>query len=128
MTNFVVLSPCRLQAEPQQRSDKAPVQLRVSTSRRVKNATTQEMEWQSSFFNVIVWGDDRPSAKQLEKGTTLHIVGRLDVNQWTDKHDQKREDVRIVADNLSITLPEAPNMNGEEDQTEKQTDEPEWSF
>ena len=125
-----MLSPCRLQAEPQQRSDKAPVQLRVSTSRRVKNATSGEMEWVSSFFNVIVWGDDRPAAKVLEKGTTLHVVGRLDVNQWEDKHNQKREDVRIIADNLSITLPEAPNTNGEESQVplDEQQPESEWSF
>jgi len=88
------------------------------------------MEWKSSFFNVIVWGDERLAAKQLEKGTTLHVVGRLDVNQWEDKHNQKREDVRIIADNLSITLPEAPNTNGEESQVplDEQQPESEWSF
>lgn len=124
MTNFVVLSPCRLQAEPRQRSDKAPVELRVSTSRRVKNQTTGEQEWQSSFFNVIVWGEDRKAAKKLEKGTTLHVVGRLEVNNWTDKHEQRREDVRIIADNLSITLPEPPNEIGEENQDQQE----EWQF
>lgn len=124
MTNFVVLSPCRLAVEPRQRSDKAPVELRVSVSRRIKNSTSGEMEWQSSFFNIIVWGEDRTAVLKLEKGTTLHIVGRLDTNEWTDRHEQKRSDVRIVADSVSITLPEPPNEAGKENQEPEES----WQF
>lgn len=81
------------------------------------------MEWVSSFFNIVVWGDDRAVVNKFEKGTTLHVIGRLDMREWTDKHDQKREDIQIIADTVTVSLPEPAKSDNGDSETQE-----EWQF
>lgn len=57
------------------------------------------------WHTVKVWGKQAEwVCKNLTKGNAVLVEGKLDKSEWTDKHEQKRESIEVVAskiDNLS---------------------------
>jgi single-strand DNA-binding protein len=64
----------------------------------------QEKQEKPSYFNVVAWrylADN--SAKTLEKGIGVVVVGRLEQRSYDDKEGNKRSVVEIVAEEIGIS-------------------------
>ena len=64
-----------------------------------------------NYFPITCWGHTAEFAnKHLHKGRLIAVDGHLETNKWTDKHDQNRKDVYVVAD--SIEPLDSPKAGG----------------
>ncbi|MCA1681441.1 MAG: single-stranded DNA-binding protein, partial [Actinobacteria bacterium] len=80
-------------------SGTAVCKLRVAVNTRRK----QGDEWvdKPNYFDVTVWGrQGENAAEYLAKGRPVAIDGRLEWREWTDKENNKRQSVDIVADSV----------------------------
>jgi len=67
----------------------------------------QNNEWQeqTSFFNVVCWGDlGENVAATLTKGARTIVTGRLEQRSWETQDGDKRSVVEIVADEVGPSL------------------------
>lgn len=80
--------------------------LNLASTPRVYNRFTSEWEdGDTLFFKVTVWQDMAENvAESLSKGDRIIVSGTLRVNNWVDKHDQKRSDFEITATEVGVTL------------------------
>ena len=77
----------------------------VAVSRRWQNRQSQEWEEQTSFFNVVSWGDLAENvASSLSKGMRVVVTGRLEQRSWETENGEKRSVVEIVADDVGPSL------------------------
>ena len=69
------------------------------------------------MFNVADWFKD-----QLKKGTTVHVGGRIQQRDYTDKEGVKRYITEIIGDNqILILLPNAARNGGSQSQETTQS-------
>jgi single-strand DNA-binding protein len=64
-------------------------------------------EWQeqTSFFNVVAWGDlGENCAASLTKGARVIVTGRLEQRSWETPEGDKRSVVEVVADEIGPSL------------------------
>lgn len=64
-------------------------------------------EWQeqTSYFNVVVWGQTgENAAASLTKGARVIVTGRLEQREYTDRDGNKRSVVEVVADEIGPSL------------------------
>lgn len=64
-------------------------------------------EWQeqTSFFNVVAWGDlGENCATSLTKGSRAIVTGRLEQRSWDTSEGEKRTVVEIIADEIGPSL------------------------
>jgi single-strand DNA-binding protein len=67
----------------------------------------QNGEWQeqTSFFNVVCWGDlGENAATSLTKGSRVIVTGRLEQRSWETSDNEKRSVVEVVADEIGPSL------------------------
>jgi single-strand DNA-binding protein len=67
----------------------------------------QNGEWQeqTSFFNIVAWGDlGENAAASLNKGHRIVVTGRLQQREYETREGEKRNTVEIVADELGPSL------------------------
>ena len=67
----------------------------------------QNGEWQeqTSFFNVVCWGDlGENAATSLSKGSRVIVTGRLEQRSWETQDNEKRSVVEVVADEVGPSL------------------------
>ena len=67
----------------------------------------QNNEWQeqTSFFNVVCWGDlGENVAATLTKGARTIVTGRLEQRSWETQDGDKRSVVEVVADECGPSL------------------------
>ena len=67
----------------------------------------QNGEWQeqTSFFNVVCWGDlGENTATSLTKGARAIVTGRLEQRSWETAEGEKRSVVEVVADEVGPSL------------------------
>ncbi len=84
---------------------RAKATLGVAVSRRWQNRQTNEWEEQTSWFNVVVWGDMAENLSDtLSKGTRVIVTGRLEQRSWETEQGEKRSVVEIVADEVGPSL------------------------
>ena len=56
---------------------------------------------EADFINVTAWRSTAEFiAKWFQKGSMIVVDGKLQTRKWEDKHEQKRTEVEIVADNV----------------------------
>ncbi len=90
-------------------------ELRYTTSGRsvasfglaVNRRYQQNGEWQeqTSFFNIVCWGDlGENVAATLTKGTRAIITGRLEQRSWETQDGDKRSVVEVIADECGPSL------------------------
>jgi single-strand DNA-binding protein len=71
----------------------------LAVNRSWKNKTTDEWEEETSFFNVVCWGDlGENVAASIVKGSRVFVSGRLDQREWEDREGEKRMSVEINAE------------------------------
>ena len=67
----------------------------------------QNGEWQeqTSFFNVVCWGDlGENAATSLTKGARAIVTGRLEQRSWETAEGEKRSVVEVIADEVGPSL------------------------
>lgn len=69
---------------------------------RVWNAEDGQRQEETTFVDIVVWARDAENAaKYLEKGRSVLVEGRLQMDSWKDaKTGQNRTKLRVVAENL----------------------------
>jgi single-strand DNA-binding protein len=77
--------------------------LRIAVNERRKNPSTGEYEDAPNFFNVTVFGNSADAtAKFLSKGRQVAVVGRLRWREFTDKDQNRREAIEVVAQDVQF--------------------------
>lgn len=69
---------------------------------RVWTGDNGEKHEDVTFVDVVVWGRDAENAaKYLDKGRSILVEGRLQLDTWKDaKSGQNRSKLRVVAENV----------------------------
>ena len=79
--------------------------LGIAVSRSWNNKQTGEKQEQTSFFNVIVWGEMADHCSEsLRKGTRTIVSGRLEQRSYESDQGEKRSVTEIVADEVAPSL------------------------
>jgi single-strand DNA-binding protein len=106
----------RLTRDPELRAmpsgDRSVCSLRVAVNGRRRNS---EGQWEDApnFFDVSVWGPQGENCQRyLAKGREVAIDGSLRWREWTDKSEQKRQSVDIIADNVKFLGGGGDQSNG----------------
>jgi single-strand DNA-binding protein len=75
--------------------------LAMNRSRTLENGEKQD---ETTFVDVTVWGKTAENAaKYLQKGRSVLVEGRLQLDTWTDsKTGQNRSKLRVVAESLQF--------------------------
>lgn len=77
--------------------------LRIACNGRRRNPQTEQWEDVPNYFDVTVWGAQGENcAKYLNKGRGVAIDGRLQWREFTDREQNKRQAVDIVAENVQF--------------------------
>ena len=77
----------------------------LAVNRRWQNRQSGEWEEQTSFFNVIAWGDMGENiAQSIHKGDRVVVTGRLEQRSYETESGEKRSVVEIVADEVGPSL------------------------
>jgi single-strand DNA-binding protein len=77
----------------------------IAVNRRWQNRQTNEMEEQTSFFNVVAWRElAENAAESLPKGARVIVTGRLEQRSWETPEGEKRSVVEITADEIAPSL------------------------
>lgn len=57
----------------------------------------------TNFFDVTVWGQVAENCSEyLEKGSQVHVSGRLQQDKWTTDDGQKRSKIKIVGKSVQF--------------------------
>lgn len=73
----------------------------IASNRRYQNRTTQEWESVATFVTVTVFGElgDNVCAS-FRKGDRVIVTGRLDYSEWETPAGEKRNTLKITADDV----------------------------
>lgn len=100
--NHIVLVG-RLVADPElrQTQDGTPVaSFRIAVDRPRGRSGGEK---QTDFFGVSIWRQrGERAAEFLQKGRLVLISGRVQLREWTDKDNNKRTSVDVVADDFQM--------------------------
>ena len=98
-----------LTADPESAVNGKLAKLRLAVNGSKKNATTGQWEDVPMYIDVDVWnrsdtgGMASTALQYLRKGSQVHIIGRLDLEQWDDKTTgQKRSRHKVICDELTL--------------------------
>ena len=103
MNHIVIMG--RLTRDPERRetANGTPV---TSFSLAVDRGFTsrESGEKQTDFINVVAWQNTADFvAKYFVKGQMAAVTGRLQIRDWTDKENNKRQTAEVVADRVYFT-------------------------
>lgn len=102
--NRVILAG-NLTRDPQVRflaNEQAVANFGLAVNRRYKGSDGQ-MKEETTFVDVEAWGRTAELVGQyLTKGRAAFIEGRLKLDSWDDKDGQKRQKLKVVADNVQF--------------------------
>ena len=88
----------------------AVAKLSVANNRYFKQE--DELQKETSFFDVTVWGRQAEVCEQyLKKGRGVRVVGRLKQDRWQDPEGNPHSRVEIVAEHVEFR-PERKNGDG----------------
>jgi single-strand DNA-binding protein len=75
----------------------------LAVSRRYQ--VNNEWQEQTSYFNVVAWGQlGENAASSLSKGTRVVVTGRLEQRSYETQDGEKRSVVEVVADEIGPSL------------------------
>lgn len=69
-----------------------------------------EWEAKTTWHNIVAWNLSDWHTEALKKGVTVHVGGRLETREWTDKDGNKRYTTEVIADKHSVII--FDNRNG----------------
>ena len=99
--NHIVLVG-RLVADPELRQTQAGVPV-TSFRIAVDRPKSRDGEKQTDFFGVSIWRQRAERAAEfLQKGRLVLISGRVQIREYTDRDNNKRTAVDVVADDFQM--------------------------
>lgn len=63
-----------------------------------------------TWHNIVAWNLSDWHREALKKGVTVHVGGRIETREWTDKDGTKRYTTEIIAEKSSLII--LDNRNG----------------
>lgn len=98
----------------------------IAVNRRYQS--NGEWQEQTSFFDVVAWGElGEHAAACIEKGTRVIVVGRLEQRSWETQDGEKRSKIEVVAEAIgpdlrwvSVEINKADRSRGEDRQPASQ--------
>lgn len=98
MLNRVILMG-RLTADPELKQTQSGVSVTGFTIAVDRNYTPQGAERQADFINCVAWRNTAEFiCRFFTKGRMMAVEGTLQVRNYTDKNDNKRQAVEVVVD------------------------------
>lgn len=88
-------------------------------------ARNREQQNRTHFVDAEAWRDLASSTQELTKGTPVHIIGRLQTDNWIDKDDNKRYINKIQADVITELARPATTPGANPSNNTNTTSEPE---
>ncbi|MEI6891586.1 MAG: single-stranded DNA-binding protein [Pontiella sp.] len=83
-------------------SGTAVADLGLAVNENFKNKAGETVE-QTCFVDVVVWGRQaETSAEYLQKGSSVFVEGRLQLDQWENQQGEKRSKLRVRADRVQF--------------------------
>jgi single-strand DNA-binding protein len=83
-------------------SGTAVADLGLAVNESFKNKAGETVE-QTCFVDVVVWGRQaETSAEYLQKGSSVFVEGRLQLDQWENQQGEKRSKLRVRADRVQF--------------------------
>jgi single-strand DNA-binding protein len=83
-------------------SGTAVADLGLAINENFKNQAGETVE-QTCFVDVVVWGRQaETSAEYLQKGSSVFVEGRLQLDQWENQQGEKRSKLRVRADRVQF--------------------------
>jgi single-strand DNA-binding protein len=80
----------------------AVADLGLAVNENFKNKAGETVE-QTCFVDVVVWGRQaETSAEYLQKGSSVFVEGRLQLDQWENQQGEKRSKLRVRADRVQF--------------------------
>lgn len=77
--------------------------LRLATTERIADKTTNETREQTEWHNVILWRALADVAdKYVRKGSRLYVEGKISYREWQDKEGVKRTSTDITANEMKM--------------------------
>lgn len=105
MINKVILVG-NIGADPEVKSLESGVKtarLRMATTERFYDKTTQETKETTEWHTVNVWRQLAEIVeKYVHKGSQVYVEGSLHTREWTDKEGQKRYSTEITANTIKF--------------------------
>lgn len=105
MLNKVILIG-RLGADPEVRylpSGDAITNIRLATSRRWRDRTTNERKEETEWHRVVFFaGLAKVAGEYLKKGSQVYVEGRIRTQKWQGQDGQDRYTTEIVADEMHM--------------------------
>lgn len=102
--NHIVLAG-HLTRDPELRqigSERVVANTGIAINRRWKNTAGEQQE-EATFVDIEAWGRTAELMGQyLKKGSPIYVEGRLKLDQWEDKEGQKRNRLKVVAENVQF--------------------------
>src|SRR5690606_3926642 len=77
--------------------------LNVATSRKWKNKSTNQMQEETEWHRVSVFGAQAENCERfLHKGSTVYVEGRIRTRSYDDKDGVKKYQTEIIADSVQF--------------------------
>lgn len=77
----------------------------VAVNRKWQNRQTQEWQEETSFLDVVCWGQLAENVvESCPKGTRVIVTGRVSQRSWETAEGDKRSKIEIVADDIGPAL------------------------
>lgn len=96
----------RLARDPEVRHTKSGVTVcsfTLAVDRDIKDKQTGERK--TDWIPVTAWrGTGELVSRYLHKGDSIVVVGRLEIQEWTDKQGNKRTTPNVSAENVYFTV------------------------
>jgi len=81
----------------------AVMTLRLATNESYYNKQSNERESKTEWHTVVIWGKRAEALERyLQRGSRLHVEGRLQTRTWEDKAGGKRYATEIVASEITL--------------------------
>ena len=111
--NKVILGG-RLTADPELKqtpSGVSVISFTVAVNRRFGSKNGEQNETQADFINCVAWRQTAEFiSKYFRKGSSICVLGSLQVRSWQDNQGQKRYSTEVVVDEANFV--DARNENG----------------
>lgn len=76
----------------------------AQTPRKHDRSTDQWIDGTTQWYRITCFGRDAENAAEsIARGSRVMALGRLEVDEWTDKAGQKRTSLKLLADEVGLS-------------------------
>lgn len=91
----------------------AKTRFTLAVSRRWKDRNSGERREETTWFNVIAWGQQAETCNNyLHKGSKVFVEGRMSSYKFTDKEGNERTAWDVTLENMEMLDPKGAGVGG----------------